>query len=80
MTTKAAFYVFVKCFGLWLFVRGMQNFVSAMYSRFFSDWGFDLIGDYLVAATPQVLIGLFFLAQSELVCRVCRMGEPSDDS
>lgn len=76
MTGKDTFGALVRAIGLWLLILAIRHLSAAAYYGWKVGLSADVVGEYLYAATPDFLIGLFLIAKASSIARFCYRNEP----
>ena len=71
MTGRDLFGALARAMGLWLLIVGIRHLSAAVYYGWTAGFSAGVVGEYLVRATPEFLIGLFLLAKASSVARLC---------
>jgi len=69
MTAKELLDVLLRITGVWLLILGIRNLVGAAYYSWRLSFDAGVVGEHLLQATPEVLIGLFLLANATRIAR-----------
>ena len=70
MNPRDLFEMLVKLLGLWLIVAGIQHLAWSLYISLMAGFSASSVGDSLIQATPQFLIGLFLFAGAGSIVRL----------
>ena len=74
MNPRDLFDVLVKLSGLWLVVMGIQHLAWSLYHSLMAGFSASAVGDSLIEATPEFLLGLFLFAGAGSIVRLAYPG------
>lgn len=71
MSPRELFSVVVRSIGLWFVILGVRTLAGALYYSFKVSFAGDIVGEFLIQAAPDFLIGLYLLSGAPALVNRC---------
>ena len=71
MKSRDLFQVMLRVLGVWFLFYGFKSVVYGIYYTSLVDLSASIVGDYLLRALPEILIGLYLFSGAKLLVKFC---------
>jgi hypothetical protein len=71
MSPRDLFSVLVRAIGLWLVVLGIRTLSGAIYYWIMAGLSAGVVGEYLIQAVPEFVVGLYLLSGAKSLVTRC---------